>query len=305
MTLIEALKILKESMETTVTAAVKVLRGSVFKVDIGRKRFEVANFPKTQAVEGKVTVVNQKELEKQIGEVSKRVQDVHKALDGLRPLKQVEVTNFPPFPKPPEPPKTMEISKPVKVSPESLSSIVEAISKLREAVSKLPTKYPEVRIPPFPKVEIPPFPKIPQPPTEISVNNLERLISDDPKRYIPVRLSDGKEFYRALEELAVSAGRSYAYSNSQGVKQQALVDQDRHVQVDIISQPETNYASLIDEASPSVTYICTASPGTQADEPHWRIQKITKSGSVTRTQYPNGQNTFTFVADDRATYDYL
>lgn len=302
MTLIEALKILKESMETTVTAAVKVLRGSVFKVDIGRKRFEVANFPKTQAVEGKVTVVNQKELEKQIGEVSKRVQDVHKALDGLRPLKQVEVTNFPAFPKPPEPPKTMEISKPIKVSPESLSSIVEAISKLREAVSRLPTKYPEVKIPPFPKVEIPPFPKIPQPPTEISVNNLERLISDDPKRYIPVRLSDGKEFYRALEELAVSAGRSYAYSNSQGVKQQALVDQDRHVQVDLVNSLD-RYRLNDKYTDGNTTYT-----GNEAPNGDWYIMKSV-SGSVGHLRYATHKNnptisTYVGAWNNKATLTY-
>jgi len=310
MTLIEAFKILKESMETTVTAAVRVLRGSVFKVDIGRKRFEVANFPKTQVVEGKVTVVNQKELEKQIGEVSKRVQDVHKALDGLRPLKQVEVTNFPALPKPPEPPKTMEISKPVKVSPESLSSIVEAISKLREAVSKLPTKYPEVKIPPFPKVEIPPFPKIPQPPTEISVSNLERLLGKDPKKYIPVRLTDGKEFYRAIEELAVAAGRSYAYSDARGTKQQALVDQDRHVQADIVSMPEISVSATATSDDPTLKYLISDTDAADTvkyygfldKDGNWYImQEDTSAGTY---RYTKGSADYATNWTDRASLTY-
>lgn len=199
----EALQIIKKSIENTAIAAVKTLRDSTYKVDVGTKPV---------AVEGKVAVVDWDKLQVELAKISKWQEEVGKSVRAIEVKDQVQV----------------------EISPEGFSAVLAALEELSQQVSKLPTKYPEVKIPPFPKIE---FPKIPEPLQEVSVKNLEKLVGKDPKRYVPVRLSDGKRFYEALESLTVSASRTQAFSDSQGVKQQALVDEDRHVQVDVLSMP--------------------------------------------------------------------
>ena len=238
MTLKEAVSLVKTSLENTAIATVKSLKSHVFKVDIGKKEFAITNWPKKQVVEGKVAVVDLEKLEKQLVQIAEWQKTLEKSLRDLSAKDTVKVANFPEFPSFPEFPTSTKLAGEVKISSDSFSSLLVAIEGLSKLVAKLPTRYPEVKIPPFPKVEIPPFPKIPEPLSEVSVKNLERLISKDPQRYVPVRLSDGKRFYQAIEELTVSASRSQAFSDSQGVKQQALVDEDRHVQVDVLTMPQ-------------------------------------------------------------------
>lgn len=237
MTLKEAVSLVKTSLENTAIATVKSLKSHVFKVDIGKKEFAVANWPKKQVVEGKVAVVDLEKLEKQLVKIAEWQKNLEKSLRDLSNKDTVKVANFPKIPEFPQFPTSTKLAGEVKVSSGSFSSLLKAIEGLSELVAKLPTYYPEVKIPPFPKVEIPPFPKIPEPLSEVSIKNLEKLISKDPQRYVPVRLSDGKRFYQAIEELTVSASRAQAFSDSKGVRQQALVDEDRHVQVDVLTLP--------------------------------------------------------------------
>jgi len=238
MTIKEAVSIIKTSLENTAIATVKSLKSHVFKVDIGKKEFAVANWPKKQVVEGKVAVVDLEKLEKQLVKIAEWQKNLEKSLRDLSNKDTVKVANFPKIPEFPQFPTSTKLAGEVKVSSGSFSSLLKAIEGLSELVAKLPTYYPEVKIPPFPKVEIPPFPKIPEPLSEVSIKNLEKLISKDPQRYVPVRLSDGKRFYQAIEELTVSASRAQAFSDSKGVRQQALVDEDRHVQVDVLTMPQ-------------------------------------------------------------------
>lgn len=58
-----------------------------------------------------------------------------------------------------------------------------------------------------------------------------------------------------------------------------------------------------DEASGSVTYKGYSGQSNGA-APLWRIQKIETSGDVTTVKYPDGDQTFKFVWNDRATYTY-
>lgn len=233
----EAIEIIKQSIENTAIAAVKSLKGHTFKADVGDKEFAVTNWPKTQTIDGKVAIVDLDKLTKQLQEIADWQKKLEKQLKSLAPKETVKVANFPKLPSLPAFPKSTKVEGEVKIAQGSFSAVLEALEELSKQVAKLPTEYPQVDIPPFPEIRIPPFPKIPDPPKEVSVKNLEKLVGKDPKRYVPVRLSDGKRFYEAIEELTISASRTQAFSDSQGVKQQALVDEDRHVQVDVLTLP--------------------------------------------------------------------
>lgn len=295
MTFTEALKIIKISLENTATAAVKALKAHVFRVDIGEKRFEVSNLPKVQEVRGSVKVENQKAVEDQLAKVGDWLSQVRQALNGLTPPKEIRVSNFPAFPKFPSPPKGMKVTNTVKVTEERLGDVLKALGEVKQAIGKLPTKYPEVKIPPFPKIPEFPHITIPTPPKSVSVDNLERLVGDDPKQYVPVRLTDGEEFYKAIEELTVSTARNYAFSDNQGVRQHGLVDSDRHVQVDVVSMPtEDNSFNVnhIDNASATVTYY-----GKEDKNGEWLIQKESVSGTVTTY-------TFATITNNPSVSDY-
>lgn len=283
MTLIEAFNILKTSIENTAIAAVKTLKAHTFKADIGEKSFEVTNFPKTQQIEGKVAVTNQQDLEKQLRGVNDWLRQVMKTLDTLKPKEEIRVTNFPKIEFPAFP-KEMKVKDSIDVSEKSFKAVLEALQSLTALVKQLPTKYPEVKIPPFPR--IPDFPEIPRPapfPKSFSVDNLEQLKSDDPKKYVPVRLSDGQRFYQAIEELSIAAGRSYAYSDSQGAKQQALVDSDRHVQADIVGSLDAY------QINDKLTDGNTTYTGNESAEGDWYIMKVV-SGTTGRFRYATHKN---------------
>lgn len=61
--------------------------------------------------------------------------------------------------------------------------------------------------------------------------------------------------------------------------------------------------TLTDEASATVTYIAEAEPGNATSAAAWRVRRITKSGSVTLTEWAAG-GAFSQVADDRASLTY-
>lgn len=270
----EALQIIKKSIENTAIAAVKTLRDSTYKVDVGSKPI---------AVEGKVAVVDWDKLQVELAKISKWQEEVGKSVRAIEVKDQVQV----------------------EISPEGFSAVLAALEELSQQVSKLPTKYPEVKIPPFPKIE---FPKIPEPLKEVSVKNLEKLVGKDPKRYVPVRLSDGKRFYEAIESLTVSASRTQAFSDSQGVKQQALVDEDRHVQVDVLEMPEVSVEASSDDPtlkyqiSDTDTAETTKYYGFLEADGGWYILKEDSTAGTYR--YAKGTSAYADNWDNRDSLDY-
>ena len=61
--------------------------------------------------------------------------------------------------------------------------------------------------------------------------------------------------------------------------------------------------TMIDEQS-GVTYVGKAHCGCKTDLPHWQIQRITESGSMTIIEWADGDTLFDNVFDDRATLTY-
>ena len=71
----------------------------------------------------------------------------------------------------------------------------------------------------------------------------------------------------------------------------------------IISVLTTQYQTLIDKASITVTYVGYALPGTATSSALWRIIKIDKT-SGTKVTFADSVTSYTKVWDNRATYNY-
>ncbi len=64
--------------------------------------------------------------------------------------------------------------------------------------------------------------------------------------------------------------------------------------------------TLIDEQSSEEYYIGVSTNGSDISEPYWRIKKIWKDGTVWKIQFPNGDQSYKFIWDDRISgYTYL
>lgn len=61
--------------------------------------------------------------------------------------------------------------------------------------------------------------------------------------------------------------------------------------------------TLTDEVSATVTYIAEAAPGSATSAAAWRVRRITKTGTVTLTEWADG-GAFSQVADNRASLAY-
>jgi len=237
MTIIEILNYLNKSIKTGFADTVSALKKHTYKV----------SFPQVQRIEGKVKVdfpqvqnVNVKfpDTQKITGSVKTDVEKhfislINKVNETKSLIKDkgISVNNFP------EIPKEIKISNFPKEKEISLATLENRLDSLNESIKKLPTKFPD--FPKIPEVKFPAqkeiiFPK------SFNVDNLEGLKSDDPEAYVPVRLTDGKEFYKAIEEFYQSVTSSVTFTDSRGRKQGALVDDDRHVQVDVLTMPDIN-----------------------------------------------------------------
>lgn len=228
-----ALLFIKTELERVARAIVKALQVSTFKVKITNPEVRVSNLPKNQPV----TVSNQIKLDQTVSVLRQLIQEV-KALktelkpkgtvrvDNLKEIPQVKIPEYPKFPEFPDLPEldTYEIE----------NLLEEAIKELKELPSKI--KIPKTVIPPFPKI---PEVKIPKYPGSMRIDNLSELIqalqSSDAKKYIPVRLTDGKKFYQALEDLrvATTSGESKPFFLPNGSKTQAALNEDSEQKVEI------------------------------------------------------------------------
>lgn len=66
----------------------------------------------------------------------------------------------------------------------------------------------------------------------------------------------------------------------------------------------STYATRVDEASATVTYVGEAQPGVAAASALWRIKRITVSGVVTLIEWADGNSDFDNVWNNRASLSY-
>jgi len=68
---------------------------------------------------------------------------------------------------------------------------------------------------------------------------------------------------------------------------------------------EVQPPAIIDEVDANTTYIgISQTRGDLTSSTTWQIKRIKKTGTVTMTEFPNGEIGFNFSWDSRATYTY-
>jgi len=92
-----------------------------------------------------------------------------------------------------------------------------------------------------------------------------------------------------------------------------MADRATRVQADILDNPlevsvvaggsVSNYATIVDEASATITYVGKALPGTATSSALWQIQRIDTTGDLTIT-WADGNADFDNVWNDRGTLSY-
>lgn len=74
----------------------------------------------------------------------------------------------------------------------------------------------------------------------------------------------------------------------------------------ILQEKHDNYYKIIDEANSTTTYFgqCSMSSSHSQSAPIWQIRRVTISGTQTTTDWPNGDDSFTYVWTNRASLTY-
>jgi len=238
---------LKQTIEGNVKAAVIALKQNIFTVKLASNKVEVTN-PVKLPKEFAVNVLNpptdySKELASLKAEFVKSLQKLSVDVLSTKPSGNTKITNFKDL-KLPEFPKAIEVSNQKDTfTVRGIDSLEKAIKAVGVLVEKLPTEYPQGK-------------------EEIKIKNLAELQNSfnevilaikqikpasftetdvrgtDPKSYVPVRLTDGEEFYRALDSFSKMVARSYnPFTDSNGNRNPALIDSERHLQVDVLTAP--------------------------------------------------------------------
>lgn len=62
---------------------------------------------------------------------------------------------------------------------------------------------------------------------------------------------------------------------------------------------------IVDEASPTVTYVGEAAIGTPETAPNWRIKKLEQVGSQLKIKFAEGSSNWNAVWNDRSSLTYI
>ena len=246
MNIIDSLNYINKSIKSGLATAVSALTKHTYNVKLTGSdqivnKTEI-NFPNIE-----------KTLDKMTGESKTAFGKLMNQLNETRTLLRlngIKVNNFPETSKFLEFPKSISIDNLPEEKELDFSSLEKKIDELNQSIKKLPTKFPEMKeitFPEFPRVKDVVFPK------SFTVENIENLKSEDPESYIPVRLTDGKEFYKAIEEFYQTVTSNITFALQNGQKSFALVDTDKHMQVDVLTMPSTNGSQVtkIKETAPT------------------------------------------------------
>ncbi len=294
-----------DAIQNTAIAAVRSINGTItnhtYKVD-------VKNPVKSVTVEGRVKVQNQKDVEREVKSVAQAVKNLEKA---LAPLKTVKVENFPKypeFPKFPAFPKFPEHPKAIEVS--NFRSVIDALDGLEKVVGKLKLD-PKINVaaPIIPETVVnvpkaaPPVVNVEKPDLSAINTLVEFFQSLSAKKPLPTRLTDGKEFYKAVDRLAdvVTANNSSDFMDIDGAEARAVVNGNNELVVTTADTWGLNHSEEID----TTTYLGKQDVGGQ-----YRIMKIVDDGNGLKTlTYASIRNNptvdnYSDAWDDRASLTY-
>lgn len=194
-----------------------------------------------------------------------------------------------------------------------LNDVVSIISKIEVKPELNPTfVVPDVKIPPIniPEIKVPnvyvPESKITVNPAQVSIDlqgvidALENIkyISDNPKKPISVRMSDGSKFVEAIQQLKDSTEQlGVVYAGSSGISKDEFKSTIRDAEDFLAGYQITDKD---DDASPNY-YGFTDKIGS------WYILKETVSAGADTYRYVSGSSGYTTNWTNRAslTYDYF
>jgi hypothetical protein len=292
----QALALVQSVIDTVTNTAAAVI---VALKDFGSKnifKVNVTNPVTKMDVEGRVEVTNTKEIENQLKNNALAIRELKKPIESE---KKVRVSNFSDikFPKFPrfEFPKTFSVSnfpKDIRVS--NLKDLVPALKKMADNIEKMDVR-PEVRVEaPVVNVE-PPVVNIPkQDPPVVNVEApdlseltkiLEFFNSLGAKKPLPVRLSDGQKFYKALERMAeIYAGSSFsAFRDVSGNDGRGILNKNNEL---LVTTSDTWSLNEVDtQQNGNLTYL-----GEETIDGRWRITRVQRVGQYNTMNYATIKN---------------
>jgi len=304
---------LKQTIEGNVKAAVMALKQNIFTVKLDSNKVEVTNpFKLPDIVSVKVSNPN-KDYQTDIKSIKLLLTESFKRMNGailsIKPSGSTRVNNFKELVIP-VPPKEVKITNPQKeVTLLNIGLLTKELGNIKSVLNKLPKVYPQA-----PKsVTVDNFKELntalekmtlllKEIGKETKVSNIKdfNITGTDAEKYVPVRLSDGKKFYKALEELSIGTTKNYAFSDSQGVKQHALVNENRQQ----LAINEDRWGLNNTETTGDTTYI-----GSEDADGNYLIKKIVDSDSLITMTYATKKNnstitTYTYAWSHRTSISY-
>lgn len=137
----------------------------------------------------------------------------------------------------------------------------------------------------------------------VNVEKQDVVFPTSPKNPISVRLSDGKQFYKALEAI-IAAGGGGSAGQTDGLTDAELRASPLDVQGTFYSTTAQYAVIADDQTTGGVVYVGYAEPGTLTSEAAWRIKKINTS-NYPITTWADGDTLFNNVYDDRTSLSYI
>lgn len=291
MTYEQILKFVQSIIDSFTNVAVAHLNG--LKAYLSKNTFsvKVSNPVTKMKVEGDVKVSNMPPLLKAIGGIPLALNALKNAVVAN---KSVMVTNLKDL-KFPEFPKKIEVSNPQKeVKITNMKEFTDAVGRIAEFVAKI--KYdPRIEVKPADvKLKAPivnvaaPIVNVPeQKPPVVNVeapdlSQLKKLLEFfealNAKKPLPVRLSDGKNFYKALEKMAeIYTGSTFSvFRDKNGDDARAVLGTKGEL---FVSSTETWIKYDIDINTENITY---EGFGKEND---WMIKKIEINGQLSSIRY--------------------
>lgn len=301
----DVLKFFKETIENTAIATVKVLKEHTYSVFILNNGIKINNFPKEQKIKGAVQITNYPNIKREIDKLTKEIGSVKKAVENVKYPTEIIVKNIKDTPVP-ETYSKVTVENPVnEVSVKDLKNIENRLLELNKAINKLPTSYPA--FPKIPEIKIPRFPEEMRISNFPKVRESEDIRTTDPKKYVPVRLTDGKKFYEAIQEVIAGASSNYSFRRSDGTKVRATVNDNDVIQVEVINptestlqiyDPTVEYQIADEDTAGTTKYFGF----TKADGAWYILKQDTTAGTY---RYVKGTADYDFAGRTSLTYDYF
>lgn len=304
----QILEFIKKTLENNALAVVRSLKAHIFTVRLLSNKVEVTNpfkLPSIVRVRETNPYTATKDIQKQTDEYKKalveQIKKVNLELAKLKPYSEVTITNL----KEIKPLESIRIKNPQRtVSINNFYEIQKELGKIQKSIKELKLD-PKIIVPDVivPEIKIPDI-KQPEIKNNILLDQLEKLIGTNPKKYVPVRLTDGEKFYEALSELVETVsgggGGKYAFQDTTGERTYGLVNTLRQ----LIVVNEERWGLNNSEKVGTTTYT-----GEEDVDGNWIVRKIVKTGSNIQMSYATIKNNpaitdYQDAWDDRATLEY-